>query len=97
VFFDLTSDAPVATDMMNAYPNPFNPETTIAYNLVEDGNVNISVYNIKGQKVAELTNESQTAGDHSVVWKADSQASGIYFVKMHTNGTDQIQKLILMK
>jgi type IX secretion system substrate protein len=97
VFFEFTSDAPVATQLLNAYPNPFNPETTIAYQLSDAGNVNISVYNIKGQKVAELMNSNHEAGDHSVVWQAAGQASGIYFVKMRTNGMDQIQKLILMK
>jgi Secretion system C-terminal sorting domain len=97
VFFEFTSDAPIATQLLNAYPNPFNPETTIAYQLSDAGNVNISVYNIKGQKVAELMNSNHEAGDHSVVWQAAGQASGIYFVKMRTNGMDQIQKLILMK
>ena len=97
VFFEFTSEAPVATQMMRAYPNPFNPETTIAYQTSEAGNVNVSVYNVKGQKVSELTNENQSAGTHSVVWNAASQASGIYFVKMTASGTDQIQKLILMK
>ncbi len=97
VFFDFTSEAPVSTKLMNAYPNPFNPVTTIAYETAETGNVNLAVYNIKGQKVAELVNSSQEAGPHSVVWNAAGQASGIYFVKMQTAGTDQIQKIILMK
>ncbi len=97
IFFDLTSNAPSVTQLINAYPNPFNPVTTVAYTLGEAGNVNISVYNIKGQKVTELVNEHQEAGPQSVVWKADGQASGIYFVKMTASGADQIQKVILMK
>ncbi|MDP8221675.1 MAG: T9SS type A sorting domain-containing protein [Candidatus Stygibacter frigidus] len=97
IFFDFTTDAPVTTQMMKAYPNPFNPVTTIAYQTSEAGNVNIAIYNIKGQKVAELANENQSAGAHSVVWNAAGQASGIYFVKMTASGTEQIQKVILMK
>ena len=97
VFFDFTTDAPVTTQMLKAYPNPFNPVTTIAYVTEEAGNVNVSVYNVKGQKVAELANNHQSAGTHNVVWNAAGQASGIYFVKMNASGTEQIQKLILMK
>ncbi|MDP8220249.1 MAG: T9SS type A sorting domain-containing protein [Candidatus Stygibacter frigidus] len=97
VFFDFTTDAPVTTQMLKAYPNPFNPVTTIAYQTSEAGNVNVSVYNVKGQKVAELANNHQEAGTHNVVWNADGEASGIYFVKMTASGTQQIQKLILMK
>ncbi|MDP8322455.1 MAG: T9SS type A sorting domain-containing protein, partial [Candidatus Stygibacter australis] len=92
-----TSDAPVSTKLMNAYPNPFNPVTTIAYQTSEAGNVNVSVYNVKGQKVAELANNHQEAGTHNVVWNAAGEASGIYFVKMTASGTEQIQKVILMK
>jgi len=98
VFFEFPADdVPLSTQMLNAYPNPFNPETTIAYQLAEDGDVNISIYNIKGQKVTELTNEHQTAGEHNIVWKADGQPSGIYFVRMHSAGIDQTQKVVLMK
>jgi len=97
VFFDLTSEAPVVTNALSAYPNPFNPETTIAYDVATAGNVNVSVYNVKGQKIAELENGHKDAGQYNIVWKADSQASGIYFVRMNAAGTDQIQKVILMK
>jgi Secretion system C-terminal sorting domain/K319L-like, PKD domain/Bacterial Ig domain len=88
---------PEVTRLNSVYPNPFNPETTIAYQLAEDSNVNISVYNIKGQKVVELTDGIQSSGVHNVVWNAVSQASGIYFVMMQTSEDIQIQKIILMK
>jgi type IX secretion system substrate protein len=94
---DFTSEAPVATQLLNAYPNPFNPETTIAYEVAKAGNVNVSVFNVKGQKIAELENGHKDAGQYSIVWKADSYTSGIYFVRMNAAGTDQIQKVILMK
>jgi len=88
---------PEVTSIDKIYPNPFNPETIISFDLAEAGNVNLSVYNIKGQRVTELVNEHQEAGQHNVVWNADGQASGIYFVKMHTANQDQTQKVILMK
>ncbi|MCF7912184.1 MAG: T9SS type A sorting domain-containing protein, partial [Candidatus Cloacimonetes bacterium] len=73
------------------------PVTTVAFNLAEQGNVNVSVYNIKGQKVSELTNDFYEAGQHQLIWNAEGKASGVYFVRMHTNGTTQNQKIILMK
>ncbi|MCF7920683.1 MAG: T9SS type A sorting domain-containing protein [Candidatus Cloacimonetes bacterium] len=94
---DFTTNIPVSTKLVNAYPNPFNPETTIAYDVAIAGNVNVSVYNIKGQKVAELENGHKDAGQYNIVWKADNNASGIYFVRMNAAGTDQIQKVVLMK
>jgi len=94
---DFTANIPVATKLVNAYPNPFNPETTIAYDVAEAGNVNISVYNVKGQKIAELENGHKEAGQYNIVWRADSNASGVYFVRMNAAGTDQIQKVVLMK
>jgi hypothetical protein len=97
VFFEFTTDVPVSTKLVSAYPNPFNPQTTIAYDLAVAGDVNVSVYNIKGQKVAELVNADQAAGQHSVVWNAGSQASGIYFVRFTAGAENQIHKVILMK
>jgi hypothetical protein len=94
---DFTANIPVATKLVKAYPNPFNPETTIAYDVAEAGNVNISVYNVKGQKIAELENSHKEAGQYNIVWRADSNASGVYFVRMNAAGTDQLQKVVLMK
>ncbi|MCF7920476.1 MAG: T9SS type A sorting domain-containing protein [Candidatus Cloacimonetes bacterium] len=94
---DFTTNVPLATKLVSAYPNPFNPETTIAYDVAAAGNVNVSVYNFKGQKVAELENGHKEAGQYNIVWKADSNASGVYFVRMNAAGTDQIQKVVLMK
>jgi len=56
---------PVLDLLSQNYPNPFNPTTTIAYNMIEEGNVSIEVFNIKGQKVTTLINEHMTVGDHT--------------------------------
>jgi hypothetical protein len=83
-------------------PNPFNPSTEIAYNLPENGRVQMKVYNVKGQLVTTLVNEVQNAGSHSVVWRGtDSHgnpaASGVYFARIQTGTASTVQKMLLMK
>jgi len=90
------------TDNLKNYPNPFNPETTISYRLAEDSDVEISVYNVKGQKVRTLVNDIFSAGQHSVVWTGDNDlgqkvSSGIYFYKFTTGDYTTTKKMILMK
>jgi hypothetical protein len=88
---------PAATILHGNYPNPFNPETTIDYDLAEAGQVNIDVYNIKGQKVASLLNEVKDAGKYSLVWNADDFNSGIYFIRLKTDSYSKVRKAILLK
>jgi hypothetical protein len=88
---------------LNNFPNPFNPVTSVNYSIVEPGEVNISVFNIKGQKITTLVNEYKELGNHSVIWQGvdsngDAASSGIYFYKLNVNGeSKQIRKCILMK
>ncbi|MBT5420876.1 MAG: T9SS type A sorting domain-containing protein [Candidatus Cloacimonetes bacterium] len=85
------------------YPNPFNPETTIAFDMVEDGNVSIEVFNVRGQKVKTLINEHMTSGEnYTVVWEGTNDSnqkvsSGIYFYKMKAGNYSSTKKMILMK
>jgi len=79
------------------YPNPFNPETKIAFALPKDGHVQLDVYNILGQKVATLADDNMPAGYHSVTWKADDVASGIYFYRLKADEFTQTRKMTLLK
>jgi len=84
------------------YPNPFNPTTTIAFSMVEAGDVSIEIFNIRGQKVKTLINEYLEFGDHSLIWEGsndDNQkvSSGIYFYKMKSANYSATKKMILMK
>ena len=85
------------------YPNPFNPQTNINYSIPEEGNVELSVYNIKGQKVKTLVNEPQISGEHTVVWNGTNKqnkrvASGVYFYKLEINDSKLlINKMLLLK
>ncbi len=80
------------------YPNPFNPLTTIVYRLSATANVELSIYNLLGQKVATLFSGNQSAGSYKVQWNAAGFASGVYLYKLTTDkGFVQSKKLILLK
>ncbi len=94
---------PIMADRLNGnYPNPFNPSTTISYQLKQDGKVNIEIYNIKGQKVRTLINSIQKRGKQTVQWNGTDDlgqnvGSGVYFCKMQTLNLSETCKMILMK
>jgi hypothetical protein len=94
---------PVFTnELVGNYPNPFNPTTTILYNMQQEGAVNIDIFNIRGQKVKTLVNEHQDAGNHYAVWNGEddsgsSVGSGIFFYKMRAGKFTSTKKMILMK
>lgn len=88
--------------MTSNYPNPFNPSTTIKYALPKDSHVNISIYNIKGQKVKNLLSENVKAGHHKIVWDGRDHynkkaASGVYFYRVETNTKSINKKMLLLK
>ncbi|MDD3050270.1 MAG: T9SS type A sorting domain-containing protein [Candidatus Cloacimonetes bacterium] len=85
------------------FPNPFNPSTTIEFSITNDSVVDISIYNVKGQKIKTLVNKDFTEGKHIIIWNGDDESgesvsSGIYFYKLKINSiSHQIHKCILMK
>ncbi len=87
----------VVENKIENYPNPFNPSTVIAYQIVKQGHVSLKVYDGLGKEIAELVNKEQTKGSYSVVFKADNLASGIYFYKIIANGFTETKKMILTK
>ena len=80
-----------------AYPNPFNPTTTLSFALPISNTVMISIYNLQGREVATLVNTTMDAGYHTVTWNADSHSSGVYFVKMIAGNYISTQKLMVIK
>ena len=80
------------------YPNPFNPKTVISYQLPMISKVELSIYNLLGQKVAKLVSEKQPAGYYKAEWDATGCASGLYFYRLESNtGFVQTKKLILLR
>ncbi len=90
-------DTPVEFGLEQNYPNPFNPTTTIKYSVPQAGNVTLAVYNIMGQKVAELVNTGKAAGSYSVQWDAANAASGMYFYKLSSAGQSITKQMMLIK
>lgn len=84
------------------FPNPFNPSTTISFLLPKDASCTLEVYNIRGQKVKTLINETRFAGNHSVVWtglddNGKPVSSGLYFYRLTTPNSIQTKKMLLLK
>jgi hypothetical protein len=88
---------PETFSLSRAYPNPFNPTTTLSFALPIESAVSLTVYNLQGREVISLVDQNMPAGYHSVVWNADNNASGMYFVKMVAGNYINTQKLMLVK
>ncbi len=80
-----------------AYPNPFNPSTTISFDVAEQSNVKMMVYNVMGQRVATLVNQPMEQGSYNATFNASSLASGVYFVRMEAADFTGVQKIMLLK
>jgi hypothetical protein len=79
------------------YPNPFNPSTTIEFSIPEQQLVNLSVYNLIGEKVATIVNDMMESGSHNLEFNASNLASGIYLVKMSSGSFSEVIKINLLK
>ena len=88
---------PATYALESAYPNPFNPITTLSFALPVKTNVILEVYDINGRIINKLINTNMDTGYHSVIWNADNNASGVYFVKMVAGDFVNTQKLMLVK
>ena len=84
------------------YPNPFNPSTTISFQIATDGMAKLDIYNIKGQLVKTLVKEHKARGEHQVVWdgkdfRGKGVASGVFFVRLSSAGRSSTHKMLLMQ
>jgi hypothetical protein len=79
------------------FPNPFNPTTTIRFDLAEPVHARLTVYDIAGRTVAELVNRELTVGEHAVEWNAQSSASGIYFYRISAGAFTEVKKMALIR
>ncbi len=97
---DIVNKIPVK--YLKNYPNPFNPRTTISFELVDRGRTNLEIYNLKGQKVKGLVNKHLEAGRHEYVWNGKNDAnkkvaSGVYFYSLTHENKSIVKKMIVLK
>jgi flagellar hook assembly protein FlgD len=93
---------PNTYNLYNAYPNPFNPKTTLHYDLPEDAMVNITIYDMMGRQVKTLVNGSQTAGYRIIQWNATNDrnepvSAGLYLYTIQAGKFRQTKKMVLLK
>ena len=102
VSFTENENIPPVGIELNCYPNPFNPELNIAFNLAEETPLEVNIYNIKGQKVRTLADELYRAGEYDLVWdgrnsKGSQTGSGVYFVRVKTSEGILYRKAVMLK
>ncbi|UCC78426.1 MAG: T9SS type A sorting domain-containing protein [Candidatus Zixiibacteriota bacterium] len=90
-------ELPLVFGISQNYPNPFNASTTIEFELAAPADIDLSVYNLNGQKIENLKQGSMEAGNHSVVWNARNVSSGIYFARLEAGGISKSLKMQLLK
>ena len=91
------AELPTDYTLSQNYPNPFNPQTTIELELPKQTVVDLSIYNILGQKVTTLVNGEVPAGLHTYTWNAGGNSSGIYFYRLTTENGIETKKMTLLK
>jgi hypothetical protein len=96
------STLPKTIQLHDNYPNPFNPTTTLRYDLAKNAHVSMVIYNMLGQKIRTLVDGVKPAGYHAAVWNGTNDAgvhvaSGIYFIEFKADGYAKTNKMILMK
>lgn len=92
-----TEDRPAAFELSTAYPNPFNPATTLDFSLPATAQVELAVFNVSGDRVATLVDGMQSAGAHSVTFDAAALPSGMYFARMSALDQVQTTRMLLLK
>jgi len=91
------SEIPTVFKLYNNYPNPFNPSTSIKYDVPRNTFVNLSVYDILGKLVTNLVSQDMTAGRYDAVWDAKNYASGTYIYRLEAGEFTDVKKMILVK
>lgn len=91
------AELPRELQLMQNYPNPFNPTTNIAFTLPQSGHAQLDVFDMLGQRVAVLVNETLSAGAHTAVFDAGNLSSGVYLYRLQAGNQVQARKLTLIK
>jgi hypothetical protein len=93
----LDQPLPTKSGLLNAYPNPFNPETNIGFQIAEYGPVNLGIVDMLGRTVATLISERLSPGSYSRRWDASGLPSGIYFARLQTGSVVEVRKMVYLR
>jgi parallel beta-helix repeat protein len=91
------NEIPKKFELSQNFPNPFNPSTSIGYSLPKSEQVNLSIYNLLGQKIVTLSDGIQQPGEHTIIWDAKDYPSGIYFARLEGGDQSKCIKMVLLK
>lgn len=91
------TDIPTSYAIYANYPNPFNPQTSITYDLPEENDVVLKVFDLTGKEVATLVDAHQPAGTHTAIWQASQMPSGVYFFRITAGSFAQTRRMVLLK
>lgn len=90
-------DLPIETLLHDAYPNPFNPATTVAFELPQAGHVRYDLFDVTGRRVKSVINQMMASGKHQIRVDASELASGVYIGRLTSNGQIRSHKITLIK
>jgi hypothetical protein len=88
---------PTDYTLNEAYPNPFNAQTTISFTLPENAHISLVIYNIRGQVVKVIKDQILGSGNHSLKWDASGLSSGLYLCRLQAQDFSAVEKLVLLK
>ena len=95
--FITVTESELEFSLSSAYPNPFNPTTTIEFSASEAGYASVKIYNLMGQVVGVLMDGMVDAKTYNLTWNAKDLSSGVYMIKAESNGNVATQKVMLLK
>lgn len=93
----ISNDVPSEYKLFNNYPNPFNPNTVIRFNLMKPGNVKLSVYDVTGRLIKTIINQKLTAGEYKVDFSGAELSSGVYIYRIESGDFKDTKRMLLIK
>ena len=88
---------PIKYTLNQPFPNPFNPTTSISFLIPEQSNTSLKVYNIKGNLISTLLNQTMNVGHHQIEWNGENLSSGTYFIRINSGEFSDVKKVVLVK
>ena len=83
--------------VLEVFPNPFNPQTSIRYQTFNDEKIVMQIFDVNGRLIDSLIDRFHVKGNHQIIWFAEQYPSGIYFIKLTTSSTTNTEKILLLK